>query len=149
MISLRDRFAIMALKSLISRREILFENGAVLSDNLADNLAENAIKIADAMMKARGTKLLEPPATTPRPVAAAAQGAGPYQHDRITRKSTKPKASKADIAEIVALKKQGLTNKQIAEKMNINGQSVNGILAVSRSNGGMIQRNPPSGDVQR
>jgi hypothetical protein len=149
MISLRDRFAIMALKSLISRREILFENGAVLSDNLADNLAENAIKIADAMMKARGPQLLERPATTPRPVAPAAQGACPHQHDRITRKSTKPKASKGDIDEIIALKKKGLTNKQIAEKMNINGQSVNGILAVSRSGGGMIQRNPPSGDVQR
>lgn len=133
--SLRDQFAVAALQNLMSIGGSLFENGMVL----AENLSENAYKIADAMMKARGLPAPEMSAA-PIPRPTSVQVVCPNAPRILRRGSSKPKASREQIGQIIALHKDGLTNKQIADKLAINGQSVNGVLAVSRNNGGMIKR---------
>lgn len=58
----------------------------------------------------------------------------------LCRKSQKPKATVDQVDKIVSLHKQGLTNKQTADKLGINGQSVNGVIASARRQGVL----PPS-----
>lgn len=58
----------------------------------------------------------------------------------LCRKSSKPKATAGDVDKIVSLHKQGLSNKQTADKLGINGQSVNGVIASARRQGVL----PPS-----
>lgn len=131
-IDLRDRFAISALQSLIEIGGSFFESGRVL----ADNLAKNAYKIADAMMRARS----RPPVLEPVPVPIPVGGQIP--HRCISRKSSKPKATKEILEEIIAMKRGGFTNKQIADKFGINGQSVNGVLAIARHKGRLVSKAP-------
>lgn len=108
-VELRDRFAMTALQSLLAIGGSFFESGMVL----ADNIAQNAFKIADAMMRAR---------TKP---AAPSRAMG-------YRKSIKPKASKDIFAKILEMHVQGIPNRDIARHFGINGQSVNGVVACSR-----------------
>jgi len=58
----------------------------------------------------------------------------------LCRKSQKPKATSDQVDKIVTLHRQGLTNKQIADKLVINGQSVNGVIASAKRQGVL----PPS-----
>jgi ABC-type branched-subunit amino acid transport system substrate-binding protein len=53
----------------------------------------------------------------------------------ISRKSLKPKATAGQVQQILTLHKQGRTNKQIADHLAINGQSVNGIIASAKRQG--------------
>lgn len=53
----------------------------------------------------------------------------------ISRKSLKPKATAAQVGPILSLHKQGKTNKQIADQLLINGQSVNGVIASAKRQG--------------
>jgi len=58
----------------------------------------------------------------------------------LCRKSQKPKATADQVDKIVSLHKQGFTNKQTADKLGINGQSVNGVIASAKRQGVL----PPS-----
>lgn len=104
---LRDQFAIGAMQGFLFRRGSMADNGQIL----VENIAGTSYKIADAMMRARAI----PPAPVP-----------------VHRKSLKRKVWKEIIQEVIDLKKSGLTNKQIAEKFDVNGQSVNGIIQIAR-----------------
>jgi len=55
-------------------------------------------------------------------------------------KSLKPKAAPEHVAQIIAMHKEGHTNKQIADHLGINGQSVNGVIASAKRQGHL----PPS-----
>lgn len=67
--------------------------------------------------------------------SAALQAQDPSVPKTLSRKSSKPKASPDQVAQIVSLHKQGYTNKQIADHFGINGQSVNGVMASARRQG--------------
>lgn len=107
-IELRDQFALAAMAALASK----VQN--------EDDLAKKSYAIAGAMLRARVSDLPDIPQFRVPQV--------PRQ-----RRSLKPKATPAQIPQIVALKKQGLSNKQIADRLGVNGQSVNGIVAIARS----------------
>lgn len=62
-------------------------------------------------------------------------GQTPSAPKTLSRKSSKPKASADQVAQIISLNKQGYTNKMIADHFGINGQSVNGIIASARRQG--------------
>lgn len=124
-VELRDRFAMAALQSLLAIGGSFFESGMVL----ADNMAQNTYKIADAMIMAR---------TKP---AASSRAMG-------YRKSMKPKASKDIFAKILEMHTQGMPNREIARHFGINGQSVNGVVACSRrsdSNKRVTPKGKPNG----
>lgn len=59
----------------------------------------------------------------------------------VFRKSSKPKAKAEHVDKIVSMHRQNFTNKQIADKLGINGQSVNGVIASAKRQGVL----PPSG----
>jgi DNA-binding NarL/FixJ family response regulator len=107
-VELRDQFALEAMKALSSK----------LGD--PDAIASMAYRIADAMLRARVADLPDIPE---------------FRMPQFSKKrrSLKPKATPSQIPQILILKKQGLTNKQIADRIGVNGQSVNGILAIARS----------------
>ena len=105
----RDHIAIIAMQSMLSLGGTFLEEGMVL----ADNIARNAYKIADAMERARS-------------------GLPVRQGPLVSRKSLKPKATKDIWAKILEMHREGLSNKQIADKLGINGQSVNGVVACSK-----------------
>lgn len=67
--------------------------------------------------------------------SAALQGQNPSAPPTLSRKSSKPKASADQVAQIISLHKLGHSNKQIADHFAINGQSVNGIIASARRQG--------------
>lgn len=112
---LRDQFAIGAMQGFLFRRGSMADNGQIL----VENIAGSSYKIADAMMRAR--------AIPPAPVPSSQLPKAP-----VHRKSLKRKVWKEIIQEVIDLKKSGLTNKQIAEKFDVNGQSVNGIIQIAR-----------------
>lgn len=78
------------------------------------------------------------------PEAAGAAVTPPGQSESapkvLSRKSSKPKAAPNQVDQIISLHKQGHTNKQIADHLGINGQSVNGVIASARRQGFL----PPS-----
>ncbi len=59
---------------------------------------------------------------------------------KARNKSLKPKASPEHVAQIIAMHKEGHTNKAIADHLGINGQSVNGVIASAKRQGHL----PPS-----
>lgn len=63
----------------------------------------------------------------------------------VSRKSLKPKASADHVVKIINLHKQGYTNKQIADKFGLNGQSVNGVIASAKRQGHL----PPSAPAMK
>lgn len=116
---LRDQFALIVLQGFVRLPTHLFSNGVIL----ADQLGVDVYKVVNALMRARDL----PPKKAIRPGS---------------RKSSKPKASKDIMSEIIALKNQGLTNKQIADKYKVNGQSINGLLAIARARGQITKKLP-------
>jgi hypothetical protein len=67
--------------------------------------------------------------------AISQPGQTPSAPKVLSRKSAKPKASADQVGQIIALHKQGYTNKQIAGQFGINGQSVNGVIASAKRQG--------------
>jgi DNA-binding NarL/FixJ family response regulator len=117
-VELRDQFALAAMRSLSMK----------LGD--PDAIARTAYRIADAMLRARVADLPDLPMFREPPVRKP-----------VFRRSTKPKATRSQIPQIIQLKKEGLSNKQIADRLGLNGQSVNGIVAISRGKpGGRIRK---------
>lgn len=105
----RDYFAVKTMERLLALGGSFLENGSILYDNIA----KSCYNMAEAMERAR---------IKPR-VAPSPPG---------SRKSLKPKASKDIFDKILELHREGFSNKQIADKFGINGQSVNGVVACSK-----------------
>lgn len=105
-IELRDQFALAAL------------NMVRVKGSDANQIARAAYKLADAMLRAR---LIGVPDLSR---LRWPKGSG------ASRVSLKPKATDEQFPLILKMKSQGMTNKEIADTLKINGQSVNGVLAV-------------------